>query len=182
VIKFKILDTLIKNTFRVFKGETYGDIIHQAKQYNSGGEDYNPPNSTDCIATTLNNNDAETIVFLYHDNTARISNKGEKRIYSTDTENKEMKASVHLKNNGDIEIVSTNNITINATNNITINADTTTVNSTNATITSDNITLNGNCNLGSNDGSPVLTTNTQIIDGQGKTCAITNPATKVKAK
>jgi hypothetical protein len=175
MIKFKILDTLIKNTFRVFKGETYRDIIHQAKQYNGGGEDYNPSDNTECIATTLNNNDAETVVFLYNDNTVRISDKGEKRIYSTDEENKQIKASVYLKNNGDIEIVSTNNIVINATGN-------TTINSTNSTITSDSITLNGNCNLGSNDGSPVLTTNTQIIDGQGKTCVITNPATKVKAE
>jgi hypothetical protein len=167
MLKFKILDTFIKNTFRVFKGETYKDIIHTARQYNSGGEDYNPPDNTDCIATALNNNDAETIVFLYHDDTTRISNKGEKRIYSTDENNKEVKTSAHLKNNGDVEITSINNITINAIN---------------ATVTADNITINGNCNLGGNNGNPVLTTGTQIIDGQGKTCTVTNPATKVKAE
>jgi phage gp45-like len=174
MFKFKILDTFIKNTFRVFKGETYKNIIHRAKQYNMGGEDYNPPDNINCIATTLNHNDAETIVFLYHDNTVKISNKGEKRIYSTDETNKEIKATIHLKNNGDIEI--------NATNNITINSNTATINATEAIITADNITLNGNCNLGGNSGNPVLTTNTQIIDGQGKTCTITNQATKVKAE
>jgi phage gp45-like len=166
MIKFKILDTFIRNTFRVFKGETYKDIAHQARQYHSGGEDYNPPDNIDCIASTLNNNDAETIVFLYHDNTIRVSGKGEKRIYSTDPENKQIKASIYLKNNGDIEIISTGNTTINATN---------------ATMTADNITLNGNCNLGGDNGSPVLTTNTQITDGEGKTCVISNPAIKVKA-
>jgi hypothetical protein len=167
MIKFKILDTLIKNTFRVFKGETYKGIVHQARQYNSGGEDYNPPDNTDCLATTLNNNDAETVVFLYHDNIARISNKGEKRIYSTDENNKQIKATIHLKNNGDIKITSTGNITIN---------------STGATITADSINLVGNCNLGGSSGNPVLTTNTQIIDGEGRNCTITSPATKVKAE
>jgi hypothetical protein len=188
MIKFKILDTFIKNTLRVFKGETYKDVVHQAKQYNSGGEDYNPPNNTDCVATTLNNNDAETIVFLYNDNTIRISSKGEKRIYSTDIENKEIKASIHLKNNGDVEIVSTNNIILKSANNIIINTQTAIIDATDITATAknidataDNITLNGDCNLGGDNGNPVLTMNTQITDGEGRTCTITNPATKTKA-
>ncbi len=73
MLKFKVLETFIKNNFRIIKGEIYKDIIHHAKQYNSGGDDYNPPNDIECIASTLNNNDCETVIILYNDKTARIS-------------------------------------------------------------------------------------------------------------
>lgn len=166
MLKFKILDTLIKNTFRVFKGETYKGINHYAKQYHSGGDDYNPPDNTNTLAATINNNDCETVVFLYSDNTARISSKGEKRLYSTNTEGKEIKASIHLKNDGNIEITSNSEITINAK---TINAK------------ADTINLDGDCNLGGNGGSAVLLETTIIQDSLGKPCTITNPSTKTKA-
>lgn len=179
MLKFKILETFIKNTFRIIKGETYKDIIHHAKQYNSGGDDYNPTTNTECIASTINNNDCETIVILYNDKTTRISQPREKRIYSTDKNGNKIKATIHLKNNGDIEIVSNGNITIDAK---TINA---TAKNIEATAEKININseynINGNCNLGGSGGTPVLTMNTTILDSLGKPCTITNPATKVNA-
>lgn len=180
MLKFKILETFIKNTFRIIKGETYKDIIHHAKQYSCGGDDYNPTTNTECIASTINNNDCETIVILYNDKTARISQPGEKRIYSTDKNGNEIKATIHLKNNGDIEIVSNGNITIDAKT-INATADQINANSENISITADSFNLDGNCNLGGSGGAPVLTMNTTILDSLGKPCAITNPAAKVNA-
>ena len=179
MIKLTILETFIKNTFRIIKGETYKDIIHHAKQYSSGGDDYSPPKNTECIASTLNNNDCETVVILYNDKTARISQPGEKRIYSTDENGKEIKATIHLKNNGNIEITANNNITINAEN---INATAKNIEATaeNININSE-CNINGNCNLVGSGGMPVLTTNTVILDSLGNPCTITNPAIKVKA-
>jgi len=179
MIKLTALETFIKNTFRVIKGETYKGIIHHTKQYSCGGDDYNPPKNTECITSTINNNDCETVIILYNDKTARISQIGEKRIYSTDTNGKKIKAVIHLKNNGNIEITANSNITINAKN---INA---TAKNIEATAENININaeynINGNCNLGGSDGMPVLTTNTVILDSLGKPCTITNPAIKVKA-
>ena len=179
MLKFKVLETFIKNTFRIIKGESYKDIIHHAKQYSSGGDDYNPPKNTECIVSTLNNNDCETVVILYNDRTARISQPGEKRIYSTDENGKEIKTTIHLKNNGDIEIIANNNITINAEHikatakNIETAAETININA--------EYNIDGNCNLGGSGGMPVLTTNTVILDSLGNPCTITNPAIKVKA-
>jgi len=166
MFKLTILETFIKNTFRVIKGETYKDSIHHSKQYSSGGDDYNPPVNTETIATKINNNETETVVLLYNDGTSRIASSGEKRIYSTNELGSEIKASIHLKNDGSIEINSTNTIIVNATS---INA------------TAENITLNGNCNLGSDSGKAVLLETTVIKDSLGVPCTITGPATKVKA-
>ena len=166
MLKFKILEIFIKTAFRVIKGETYKNIIHNAKQYSCGGDDYNPPINTECITSTINNNDCETIIVLYNDGTSRISEPGEKRIYSTDINGKQIKATIHLKNNGNIEITANSSITINA-NNVVVNTE--------------EYNINGNCNLGGSGGSAVLTTNTIILDSLGKQCTITNPATKVKA-
>lgn len=166
MLKFKILEIFIKTAFRVIKGETYKNIIHNAKQYSCGGDDYNPPINTECITSTINNNDCETIIILYNDGTSRISEPGEKRIYSTDINGKQIKATIHLKNNGNIEIIANSSITINA-NNVVVNTE--------------EYNINGNCNLGGSGGSAVLTTNTIILDSLGKQCTITNPATKVKA-
>ena len=167
MLKFKILEIFIKTAFRVIKGETYKNIIHNAKQYSCGGDDYNPPINTECITSTINNNDCETIIVLYNDGTSRISEPGEKRIYSTDINGKQIKATIHLKNNGNIEITANNNITINANN---------------VVVDTEEYNINGNCNLGGSGGSAVLTTNTIILDSLGNPCTITNPATKVKAK
>jgi phage gp45-like len=172
MFKLTILETFIKNTFRVIKGETYKDSIHHAKQYSSGGDDYNPSVNTETIASTINNNETETVILLYNDGTSRISNFGEKRIYSTDEFGSEVKASIHLKNNGSIEINSTNTITVNAN----------TINATSNNITlNGNCNINGNCNLGSASGKAVLLETSVITDSLGKACTITGPATKVKA-
>jgi len=172
MFKLTILETFIKNTFRVIKGETYKDSIHHAKQYNSGGDDYNPPKNTETIASTINNNETETIILLYNDGTSRIASSGEKRIYSTNEAGSEIKASIHLKNNGNIEINSTSTITVNATN-INVTAENITLNG--------NCNINGNCNLGSDSGKAVLLETTVIKDSLGVPCTITGPATKVKA-
>lgn len=180
MIKLRILETFIKNTFRIIKGESYKDIIHHAKQYSCGGDDYNPTTNTECIASAINNNDCETIVILYNDKTTRISQPGEKRIYSTDKNGNEIKATIHLKNNGDIEITANNNIIIN-TENISATAKNIEATAENININSAEYNINGNCNLGGSGGAPVLTINTTILDSLGKPCTITNPATKVKA-
>ena len=174
MLKFKILEIFIKTAFRVIKGETYKNIIHNAKQYSCGGDDYNPPINTECITSTINNNDCETIIVLYNDGTSRISEPGEKRIYSTDINGKQIKATIYLKNNGNIEITTNSSITINA-NNVNISAN-------NINLDAKEHNLNGDCNLGGSGGNAVLTTNTIILDSLGKQCTITNPATKVKAK
>lgn len=172
MFKLTILETFIKNTFRVIKGEIYKDSIHHVKQYSSGGDDYNPPKNTETIASTINNNETETVILLYNDGTSRISNSGEKRIYSTNELGSEIKASIHLKNNGNIEINSTGTITVNATN----------INTTSNNITlNGNCNINGNCNFGSESGKAVLLETSVITDSLGKLCTITAPATKVKA-
>lgn len=175
MFKFTILETLLKNTFRIFKGENLKGMAHYAKQYHGGGDDYHPPTNTKCLATTIHNNRAETVVYLYQDGTARIAQPGEKRIYATNPENTELTASIHLKNTGEITIeakttININSGTINATGTTTINGDCT---------INGNCTVSGECSLGGG-GSPVLLESTTILDSGGKPCSIVNPATKVK--
>lgn len=175
MFKFTILETLLKNTFRVFKGESLKGMAHYAKQYHGGGEDYHPPKQTKCLASTIHNNKTETIVYLYQDGTARIAQPGEKRIYATNPENTELTASIHLKNTGEITIeanttININSGIINATGTTTINGDCT---------INGNCTVSGECSLGGG-GSPVLLESTTILDSGGKPCRIINPARKVK--
>lgn len=112
MLKFKIFNILIKDRFRIFKGETFKNIFHYAKQYNSGGDDYNPPNNISCLTTNINNNEADTIVCLYNDNITKISQQGEKKLYSTDENGSKIEASIHFKNNGSIDLISNDKITI----------------------------------------------------------------------
>lgn len=179
--KLKIIETFIKNTFRIIKGETYKDKIQHSKQYNSGGDDYNPPESTESIITTINNNETETIVFIYNDSTIKIANKGEKRIYSTDPTGKEINASIHLKNDGNIIIKSSGNIKLETEADVEITANNIKANASNIKATADKIEINGECELGGSGGKPVLTMDTIIQDSLGKPCSIIKPATKVKA-
>jgi hypothetical protein len=113
MLKAKIISTTLKEILRIFKIETYANIAHLAKQYSSGGDDYCPSDNTECLTANVNNNEAETVIYCYNDKTTKICQAGEKRIFATDTEGNNIKAEIHLKNNGDISITTNGILTIN---------------------------------------------------------------------
>lgn len=106
----KILDKTISGFIRKFKTTLYGSDALYLEQFHSGGDDYNPPNNVKALSSFLGNNPRDGVIFLFRDDTERKSSPGEKRIYATDAAGNVIKAEIHLKNNGDIVIISSGKI------------------------------------------------------------------------
>ena len=100
-----LVDKSIVGFVRKFKILLYGKFPNNMEQYHSGGDDYNPPANIKALSGQIGNNPRDGVVYLYQDQTDRKSAPGEKRIYSTDAEGKNITAEIHLKNNGDIVII-----------------------------------------------------------------------------
>lgn len=106
----KILDKTISGFIRKFKTTLYGSDALYLEQFHSGGDDYNPPNNVKALSSFLGNNPRDGVIFLFRDDTERKSSPGEKRIYATDAAGSVIKAEIHIKNNGDIVIISSGKI------------------------------------------------------------------------
>lgn len=109
----KIIDITITAFIRKFKVKLYGANNAYMEQFHSGGDDYNPPLNVKSLSASIGNNPRDGVVFLFQDMTERKSGSGEKRIYATDIDGKNVTAEIHIKNNGDIVIYSSGNIITN---------------------------------------------------------------------
>jgi hypothetical protein len=105
-----VIQTLYAQGARIIKGEKFSRENHNAIQFHSGNEDFNPANGTEMLCAAINNNNASTAVLVYKDKIQRISNQGEKRIYSTDEDGAEVVAEIHLKNDGKLYIEATDEL------------------------------------------------------------------------
>lgn len=111
--KLKILVSTIKDFNRYFKVNFRANETKNALQYNSGGDDYNPPGNVEALGGFIFDNPAHGAVFAYKDNTARIAKPGEKRIYATDETGENVVSSIYLTNTGDVYIKATGKIYLN---------------------------------------------------------------------
>lgn len=111
--KIQILDRLVNNFNRFFKVNFRANETKNALQYNSGGDDYNPPLNAEGLGGFIFDNPAHGAVFAYKDNTERIAKPGEKRIYATDETGENIVSSIYLTNTGDVYINATGKIYFN---------------------------------------------------------------------
>lgn len=111
--KIEILERLISNFNRFFKVNFRANTTRNALQYNSGGEDYNPPLNIEALGGYIYDNPAHGAVFAFKDNIERVSKPGEKRIYATDEKGENIVSFIHLTNTGDVIINATGKIIMN---------------------------------------------------------------------
>lgn len=111
--KIEILERLISLSQRFFKVNFRANETKNATQYNSGGDDYNPPEKVEALGGFIYDNPAHGAVFAYKDNIEKIAQPGEKRIYATDSTGENVVSSIYLKNNGDVIINATGKIYFN---------------------------------------------------------------------
>lgn len=111
--KVSILDRLKSGLNRFFKVNFSVNETKNALQYNSGGDDYNPPLNIEGLGGFISDNPAHGAIFAYKDNIEKISQPGEKRIYATDETGENVVSFIHMKNNGDIIINASGNIILN---------------------------------------------------------------------
>ena len=78
------------------------DDVQTVELMNQSGEDNNPPDGS--RVTIIDIGKAFKLAIASDDDIVPISDPGEKRTYSTDSDNSVVKASVHLKNDGTVEI------------------------------------------------------------------------------
>lgn len=76
------------------------DDVQSVELMNQSGEDNNPPNGS--RVTIIDIGMAYKIAVVSDDNIEPITNPGEKRVYSTDTDNSAVMASIYLKTDGAI--------------------------------------------------------------------------------
>ncbi len=139
--RFKLLDiitTKYSQGMRIIKGERFNSDNHRAIQYHGGGDDFCPSEKTDGLCMPINENGANTVICLYKDEITRLSQQGEKRIYSSDVEGGSLKAQIHLKNDGKIYIQAMDDLDIEVAGNCNITV------IGNTTLTTPLFTINGN--------------------------------------
>lgn len=100
----KIINSIIKNGKRFINLEVFRGDNHNYKQYGPGGYDYNPSIDNEAIVDYVNGNPADGAVIAYRDIITKISASGEVRIYSTSADGTSIESTIHLKNDGTIEI------------------------------------------------------------------------------
>lgn len=144
--KIQILERLISGFNRFFKVNFRANETKNALQYNSGGDDYNPPENVEALGGFIFDNPAHGAIFAYKDNTERVAKPGEKRIYATDEKGINIVSSIYLTNTGDIYFNTTGKIYFNGE--IIHNGNTTQTGDTNiiGTLTADVINANNGAN------------------------------------
>lgn len=179
-LKIKLLEIFNKSRLRYFNTTSMSGRASKLVQFLSGGDDFCPSLRHEGLADCIGSNPADGVVFAWRDDVVKTAQEGEKRIYAVkiDPETKEpiyddvgnmtVAAEIHLKNDGSIAITGGADLNIKSEGDVNIK-------STNATIEAETV------NLGGAGGALVLTENSTIIDGNGKTCTITSNTTKTKA-
>ena len=120
MLKISILDRLIKNGLRCFKGEIFVNQVNHFQQYHSGNEDFLPGSNCRAMGAFFNNNPANGVIFGYQDDVPRVSLAGEKRIYAVDGDNNVV-VEIYLQNTGMLNITANTICNIN-TETVNVNA------------------------------------------------------------
>lgn len=158
-LKTKALEHFINEKIRYFKVKVLAGQLHNFIQFTSGGDDYCPLNNSEALGGMINNNPAHGFIVGWRDFTDKKAAPGEKRIFAVNAKNQPV-AELHLKNDGKI-VANGSGLIFEVSGDATIKA---------ATV-----------NLGAEGGAFVLTENSTILDGEGRTCIITSNTTKTKA-
>lgn len=122
MLKTNILKKSVLGIYRIFKVQCFMGAVKNFMQYHSGGEDYNPPENAKVLSDYIGNDEKNGVICLYQDSVPRISESGEKRIYSTDGDGIKVAAQIYLKNDGkiiieaesDVELISKGTVKVNA--------------------------------------------------------------------
>jgi len=187
--KIKILEIFKNFNLRFFKTSLLSRQIAKIVQFHSGGDDYCPLLECEGLGGSIGNNPSNGFVFAWRDCIERKSQPGEKRIYAIrkdeETGEIDVVSEIYLKNDGTVEISGGKDLTVA----INGNANFTVTGNTNLTTSGDTIinstgsaTFTGSVvNLGGDDGALVLTENSEIKDGEGRTCTITSNTSITKA-
>ena len=120
LLKAKILERFISGANRFFQVNLFSRQTVRPVQFNSGGDDYNPPIDCEGLSGTIGDNPANVVVFAWRDNILRKSNPGEKRIYSINMSDGTVAGEVYLKNDGTIEINNSGQLNIVTNGNVSI--------------------------------------------------------------
>ena len=167
--KLKILETFKNSDLynRFFKVQIFSKQNTNVVQFNSGGDDYNPPANCEGLGGIIGNNPNNGYILAWRDEIERTAEPGEKRLYAVNGDNK-VACEIHLKNDGSVVISGGADITIKSSAKVNITA-------TAANITADEV------NLGGSGGGLVLTENSTILDSSGGSCIITPNTSITKA-
>lgn len=102
MLKVYILDRIIAGAIRYFKVNFRKNETKNIVQFTSGGDDYCPCENVEGLADYIGNNPAHGVIFAYRDNSLKKAQKGEKRIYSINSDG--ISSEIWLKNDKTIEI------------------------------------------------------------------------------
>lgn len=107
LMKLKILETFKNSDLfnRFFKVKIFSKQNTNVVQFNSGGDDYNPPPKCEGLGGTMGNNPNNGFVCAWRDEVERVAAPGEKRIYAVNPANNVVVAQLHLKNDGKIVLL-----------------------------------------------------------------------------
>lgn len=104
LLKASIKERFVSGVNRFFKVHLFARQNVQPVQFHSGGDDYNPPETSEGLAGTIGENPANSVVFAWRDGIERKSRPGEKRIYAVNTTDGNVCGEIYLRNDGIIEV------------------------------------------------------------------------------
>lgn len=132
-LKIKIGEIFKKLQTRYFNTTSMSGRASRLVQFHSGGDDYCPMKDCEGLGENIGGNPADGIIVAWRDDVYRKSEPGEKRIYSVlldeetgiskrNQETGEMivASEIYLKNNGTIEINSSNELKIVVKGNVSL--------------------------------------------------------------